>query len=217
LLDIFDKSDMPRLFERLGSHFRGSMTSLTSLFRDEQRKVMDTVLETATDEALAVYRQFYDNHVFLLRFVHDSDNPMPKALSTAAQIVINSDLNREFGQPELDVDTIRSLVEDARRTGIALDDDTLEFTLRQNLERMARDLLEQPESPARLARLTAGMELAVELPFFVEFHEIQTDHYQLKQTVYPARRESAQAGDASAGQWVETFGRLAEILKIRMD
>ncbi|MGA6927119.1 MAG: DUF3536 domain-containing protein, partial [Desulfosarcina sp.] len=138
LFGIFDKSDMPRLFERLGSYFRGSMTSLTSLFRDEQRKVMDTVLETATDEALTVYRQFYDNHVFLLRFVHDSDNPMPKALSTAAEIVISSDLNRAFSQAELDVDSIRSLVEDARRMGIALDADTLEFTLRQNLERMAR-------------------------------------------------------------------------------
>ncbi len=217
LLEIFDKSDIPRLFESLGNYFPGSMYSLTSLFRDEQRKVMDTVLEATTTDAIMMYRQFYDNHVFLMRFIHDSGNPIPKALSVAGEIVINSDLNMELGREALDFDAVRTLIDAAERAGIALNDQTLEYTLRRNLERMARAFHAKPEDMAMMEDLTAGLELAVELPFYVKFQEIQNVHYELKQTVYPDFHKKAAAGDDNARQWTTMFTRLADILKIRME
>jgi alpha-amylase/alpha-mannosidase (GH57 family) len=217
MLGIFQKADFPGLFQSIGTHFHDDLYSLTSLFRDEQRKVLDTILEATTADALTVYRQLYDNHVSLMRFINDSSSRIPKSLAVAGEIVVNHDLKVEFGRAQLDYDAIQALIEEAERAGIALESDTLEFTLRRNLERMADMLADDPADIHLLQELTRGVEMASELPFVVRFQQIQNIHYQLSREIYPTYRRSADKGGVSGRQWVETFRRLAKILKIRIE
>ena len=216
ILGIFDKADFPGLFQSIGNFFPDDHYSLISLFRDEQRKVLETILETTTDEALTVYRQLYDNHVSLMRFINNSSSWIPKSLAVAGDIVVNSDLKTEFGREPLDYDAIQTLIEDADRAGIPLEADTLEFTLRRNLERMAARLAEKAEDLTLLERLTRGVELAVDLPFQVRFQQLQNVHYQLAQEVYPKFKQKADQGAGKAREWVELFHQLADYLKIRI-
>jgi len=217
VLGIFQRGDFPGLFQSIGVHFQDDLYSLTSLFRDEQRKVLDTILEATTEDALTIYRQLYDNHVSLLRFINDSSSRTPKSLAVAGDIVLNHDLNVEFGRAQLDYDAIQALIEDADRAGIVLEADTLEFTLRRNLERIARVLAEDPDDLGLLQELDRGVELAHELPFVVRFQQIQNVHYQLSREIYPMYQKTADKGGVDARQWVGTFHHLAEILKIRIE
>jgi alpha-amylase/alpha-mannosidase (GH57 family) len=217
VLGIFDKSDFPGIFQSLGAYFEESLYSLVSLFRDEQRKVLETILETTTADALTMYRQLYDNHVTLLRFINDSSSQVPKSLYMAGDIVINNDLNIEFGRVQLEYETIRGLIDDAERAGIALDAETLEFTLRQNLERLAKALKAHPEDLELLKKASLAIELAWELPFFVRFQQVQNIFYQLGRHPYPAFREKAEHGDEDARQWIELYCDSAEKLKIRIE
>jgi hypothetical protein len=216
MLGIFQKADFPGLFQSIGTHFQDDLYSLTSLFRDEQRKVLDTILEATTADTLTIYRQLYDNHVSLMRFINDSSSRIPKSLAVAGDIVVNHDLRVEFGRAQLDYEAIQALIEDAERAGIALEADTLEFTLRRNLERLAGELAQDPDNLDLLQELTRGVELAYELPFVVRFQQIQNIHYQLSREIYPLYRKTADRGGSDARQWVETFHRLAEILKIKI-
>jgi hypothetical protein len=177
--------------------------------------VLNTILEATTTDALAMYRQLYDNHVSLMRFINDSSSRIPKALYVAGDIVVNSDLNHEFGREELDYEAIHNLIENAERAGIILDAETLEFTLRNRLEQLARKFQAAPEDVDLLDRLTQGVELAVDLPFLVRFQEVQNIHYTLGQKKYADFRARADEGDDDARQWVATFLHLAEVLKIR--
>jgi alpha-amylase/alpha-mannosidase (GH57 family) len=217
ILGVFDKSDIPGVFRCFGNYFHDATYSLTSLFRDEQRKVLNSILETTTSGALMLYRQLYDNHVALMRFINDSSSQIPKALYVAGDIVVNSDLNQEFDREILTYDAIRGLIEDAERAGIDLDAETLEFTLRRNLERLALELHLHPENLDLLERLAQGIELAAELPFSVRFQEIENIHYTLGQEKYPVYQAKAEGGDDEARQWTATFLRLAKVLKIRMN
>ncbi len=217
ILGVFDKSDIPGVFRCFGNYFHDATYSLTSLFRDEQRKVLNSILETTTSGALMLYRQLYDNHIALMRFINDSSSQIPKALYVAGDIVVNSDLNQEFDREILSYDAIRALIEDAERAGIDLDAETLEFTLRRNLERLALELHLHPENLDLLERLAQGIELAAELPFSVRFQEIENIHYSLGQEKYPVYQAKAEGGDDEARQWTATFLRLAKVLKIRMN
>ncbi|MGA9263388.1 MAG: hypothetical protein WBV95_15530, partial [Desulfobacterales bacterium] len=114
-----------------------------------------------------------------------------------------------------DYDAIHNLIEDAERAGIALDAETLEFTLRNRLEQLARKFQAAPDDVDLLDQLAQGVELAVGLPFLVRFQEVQNIHYTLGQKKYDDFRARADEGDDEARQWVATFLRLAEILKIR--
>jgi hypothetical protein len=126
-------------------------------------------------------------------------------------------LRFEFSRDELDHDTIRNSIEDAELSGIALDAQTLEFTLRQNLERTAAVLGQAPESIDLLEKLAAGVELVYAMPFNLNLRKIQNIQYDLNQRIYPGYRQKADAGEAAAIRWIEYADILNEKLLIQPD
>src|SRR5207248_6368401 len=96
----FETADLPAVIRLLDLHFPGSAYSVKSLFRDEQRKIVDLVLQSTIAEAEAAYRGVYERHAPLMRFLADLDNAMPMPLLLAATFVLNTDLRRAFSDPD---------------------------------------------------------------------------------------------------------------------
>jgi hypothetical protein len=187
------------------------------LFRDEQRKILDIILEATEADAQSVYRHLFEHHIPLMRFLRDSHSPPPRALATAGELVVNSRLRREFARDQLDFEAIQSFLEEADLAGIPLDADTLEFTLRTNLERMALNFLSSPEQHDLLAQMVSGIELVYALPFDVNLRKVQDLHYTLAQRIYPKFKQNAQQGDSRTDRWVKDFEKLSEKLMIRIE
>jgi hypothetical protein len=217
IFEAYEKGDIPEVFRMLDQHFGNSLYSIRSLFRDEQRKILETVLEAAQAEALSAYRNLYEHHVPLIRFLKDSGTPPPRALYMAGELVLNSDLRRVFRHEELDHEAIKILIEDAELGGIALDADTLEYTLRKNLERQAVKLRSDPMKLVLLEKLLEGIELVYALPFDVNLRKIQNVHYDLGQRLYPELKRKTEQRGRHAGKWMERFEALSEKLLISFE
>jgi alpha-amylase/alpha-mannosidase (GH57 family) len=212
---MFEKADFPAVLKVQDKFFGSSQYSLKSLFRDQQRRIIRLILQTAQEDAMSAYRPLYENYTPLMRFLKDSGTPTPPVLMTAGELVVNEDLRLEFDREELDHDVIQSLIEAAELAGIALDAQTLEFVLRHKLERLAQDYGQNPEQIDLLERMVAGMNLVYALPFHVNLRKAQNIQYDLNQRVYPAYRDKAAQGDADAGKWLEYAEALNEKLLIK--
>src|ERR1051325_3458277 len=70
--------------------------SLRSIFHDDQRKILGIIMKSTLSEAEAVYRQLYETHAPMMRFVSDLRAPLPKAFSMAAEFALNSSLRAAF-------------------------------------------------------------------------------------------------------------------------
>ena len=210
----FSRADIPEVIRAFDRGFGTDTYSLKSLFRDEQRNILSQILISTLDEAEAVYRQLYEHHAPLMRFLSDLKTPLPKAFRTTAEYALNSHLRRAFSD-ELDIGRIRSLLEEARLGGVDLDATTLEFTLRKTIERMAGRVREDSTDLADLHALREAIELTEELPFSVTLWTVQNIVYDLRQQVYPAMRDRADAED-EARAWVEDFDALARKLSLKM-
>jgi alpha-amylase/alpha-mannosidase (GH57 family) len=217
IVDLFNAADFPRILKLLDQHFKGSLFSLKSLFRDQQRKILDLLIEPAIPAIISAYRHLYEPHMPLLRFLKDSGSHPPKVLSTAAELVLNHDLWREFDRELLDYEAVHRLLEEVHLAGIILETDTLEYTLRKNLERVAVRFQNRPEEFELLDSLATGVKLVNSLPFDVNLRKVQNVYYELLHRVYPDCRRQVQNGDQSAGKWVERFIQLGEKLLIHME
>ena len=215
--EAFGKADFPETILLLDKHFGASIYSLTSLFRDEQRKILDLILGATLQEVETIYRQLYEHHVPLMRFLKGSGVSPPKPLYVAAELVLNASLRGAFEDEELDPELITTFLEEAEVEGIFLDADTLEYALRKSLERLADRLLANPSELHLLQRLVAGIGLLGSLPFQVNLWKVQNISYDLYQKVYPELRKRAEKGDETAGEWIGIFKRLGEKLSIRIE
>jgi alpha-amylase/alpha-mannosidase (GH57 family) len=215
--EVFNRADFAETLRLLDDHFGPSTFALKSLFRDEQRRILDIVLESTLADAEAIYRQLYDNYVPLMRFLRDSGSPPPKALCAAAEMVLNGTLRRAFENEEFYPDLINPLLEEVTLAGISLDTGTLEFAFRRSIERMADRLLASPTELGLLQRLEAALSVIGSLPFEVNLWKVQNICYDVLGDVYRNLQSSAEQGDKSARQWVNTFRNLLGKLSIRIE
>jgi hypothetical protein len=90
--------------------------------------VLKRILEATLAEAEATYRQIYEHHAPLMRFLNnlsmpldDLSVPVPKALQMAISFIIIMDLRRAFEADAPNLGRIRTLLEEARLWRLELD------------------------------------------------------------------------------------------------
>ncbi len=213
----FVRADFPETLRLLDKHFGPSAYSLGFLFRDEQRKILDIILDTTLADIEAIYRQLYETNVPLMRFLKDSGTPPPRALYAAAEVVLNAGLRRAFEKEEFSPEFIDTFLDESRSEGISLDEDTLEYALRRSLERIVERLFASPTELGLLEKLNEAVNILRSLPFQVNLWKVQNTFYDLLQTVYPELREKAHQGDENSRKWVGHFRALGQKLSVRVE
>jgi hypothetical protein len=210
--EVFSRGDLPEVIRTLDRGFGKNIYSLKSLFRDEQRRVLNRILNSTLAEAETVYRQLYEHHASLLRFLADLGNPLPRSLQTAAEFSVNTSLRRTLEVDELDLGRIAALFDEARTLKILLDGVSIGYTLKKRVEQMAERFRANPSEILLLQKLTAAVGLAGSLPFEVDFWKAQNIYFEMQQKVYPDFRDKAEKGEESAQAWVSQFVSLGEKL-----
>jgi alpha-amylase/alpha-mannosidase (GH57 family) len=213
----FVRGDFAETFRMLDKHFGGPTYSLRFLFRDEQRELLDIILESTLADVEAIYRQLYETNVPMMRFLKDSGVPPPKALYAAAEVVVNTGLRRAFESQELSPEVIDTFLDESRSEGISLDEETLEYALRGNLQRMVERFFASPTELFLLKKLNEAVGILRSLSFQVNLWKVQNVFYDLAQTVYPELREKANQGDEKAREWVGQFRALGQKLSVRVE
>lgn len=214
VVGAFERADLPEVIRLLDKNFLDLTYSLKSLFRDEQRKLLNLILDSTRQHAEAVYQQLYEHNVPLMRFLADLGTPPIKAFQTAAEFALNGHLRRAFEEAELDFDRIQLLLEEARVVQVGLDTEILGYTLEQNIEQKMEQFFARPADLDALQRLEAVVNLACSLPFEVNLWQTQNVYYGMLQTFYPKFLKKAERGDQNAQAWVKHFRVLGDKLRV---
>ncbi len=215
--EAFYRADVPEVIRLLDRGFGTNIYSLKSLFKDEQRKLLDEILRSTVAEAEAAYRQVYEHHAALLRFLHGLGLPAPKVFQNAASVALNSMLRHAFESRQLDVERVRTLLEESRVAGAELDHTTLEYALRKRIERLSDRFFADPLDADALQHLDQALALQKDLPFQLVLWSVQNKCYEILQTVYPDMVRRARRGSAEAELWIHIFYSLGEKLRLYVE
>jgi alpha-amylase/alpha-mannosidase (GH57 family) len=216
VIGAFSRADMPEALRLLDKHFLELTYSLRSLFRDEQRRVLDLIVGSAMTDAEGLSARLYEAHSPLLRYLATLDFPLPPALGRLADFVLNTTLRRELGRRELDFSRIRTLLEEAQGVGIELDRVGMGYALGQAMEAAMEQWVDRPEQLGRLRRLRRTAELAQSLPFEIDLSVVQNYFFRTLETELPRFGEQAERGDPVAVEWRDNFKALGKALGMRV-
>jgi len=214
LIECFSKADTAAVIRILDEEFSEYSYSLSSLFRDEQRKIVGLILNDSLTSAAAAYRTIYENQAPLIRFLNSLNIPVPAAFKAAADVAINSQLRQSFERPDLDADNIQSFLKEAATSRVPLDTTTLEFAMRKRLEELAAHFAEHPDDMEIVQRFRKQLELAQTLPFPVTLWEVQNISYAPLMKAIEERRLAAENNDPEAVTWMKELTALRDGLRI---
>jgi alpha-amylase/alpha-mannosidase (GH57 family) len=210
----FESGDFTDLVKAIDVAFGSVSYSLKLLFRDEQRKILRIILNSALEEAESSYRQLYDSRAPLMRFIAAHGIPLIRHFQAAAEVTLNAELRRAIEAESLNVDLVRALMEEANAVHVDLDAATLEFALRGKLETMAEEWESQPCNAEKLASLEAAVKLARSFPFEVRLWDIQNVYHSV--LLNSANGNKPHAAGCEGPEWTQTFRSLGDQLGMRM-
>ncbi|HMF75099.1 MAG TPA: DUF3536 domain-containing protein, partial [Bryobacteraceae bacterium] len=212
----FERVDIPEVVRLLDKRFGEKTYSLRSLFRDEQRRIVRTILSATVAEAETAYLQLYEHHAALMRFITSLGTPMPREFTAAVEYAINSLLRRACSAEELDGDRIRNLLREARSSSLSIDKTTIEFQLRRKIDGLAGRFASEPASLDKLLDLKKALLIVRQMPFPINLWSAQNHVYAIQGGLYARTRRRAQRGDTKAQTWVDNYLALSELLSIRV-
>ena len=210
-LSVFEAGDFPEALRLLDLYFDGMQYSLKSLFKDEQKRILDLILAKTLEDAAESYRSIYQHHGPLLHFLRDMNQPVPDVLRITAEFVLNTDLKRTMDGDNVDTVRIAMLMELVKREGVKLEEAGLAFSASNSLNRLMRRLREDPQNLKLLEHIYVFVTLMQMLPFRIDYWEAQNIYYSMFNHVYPA---VAQDVEQQSRSWSERFLALGEKLQI---
>jgi alpha-amylase/alpha-mannosidase (GH57 family) len=222
----FDEASFPDTIRAIEQHFGTPGYSLSDLFRDEQQRLLEEVLDATLADVENTFRSIYRVRASLMRFLAGLDAKMPAALASTAEVVINAQLRDAFDE-DLDPGQIRGLVEEADRFGVAIDIEGVEHAYRRAVDRIIARLTRGLGEPGVFDRFgTAeerffqGVETLVDvaetLPFEADLSRAQNLCWRVLIGHRPTLVVRGEAGDVAAARWVETIDRLTERLHMEI-
>jgi alpha-amylase/alpha-mannosidase (GH57 family) len=213
LMESFAQADTTGALRRLTEAFPNNTLSLRTLFRDQQRKIVNIILNESLATAQAAYRTIYENHAPLVRFLHSLGIPIPAAFQSAVEIALNSQLKKAFEGEALDAESIQSYLKEATLANVKLDAPGLEYTILKRLEKEATEFAVQPTNLERVQRLRKLLDFVATLPFPVRLWDVQNICFApLIRAMQDLQQEAVR--DAPAKDTLDELALLRERLRI---
>ena len=217
LFDVFGRAEFPAALLLLEKTIGTATYSLRHLFRDEQRRILQIVLEANLSNAEAAYRQIYDANAPLLLFLKDLNVPAPRALAAAAEYLLNVAIRRAFENPVFELNSVRQLLDAAALHGVTLDPAFLDMAIRRRMEQIAEDFGQRPTETEALQRLDAIAGLLPDFPFEIYLRTVQNIYYHVLTEIFPLMKKKARRREKKAKEWVDIFHALGAKIGVRTE
>jgi alpha-amylase/alpha-mannosidase (GH57 family) len=173
------RAKFPEVIRLLDRYYGHMDYSLTSLFRDEQRRIVQVILNSTLSSIENSLTTIYEDHASLLHYLSQTSLPKPPALTLAAEFAINAGLRKALEGDPVDQALLRSFLALAKADQIPLETATLSYIADQRMKRAMVELQISAGSLELLDRALALARTLVELPFELNLWQAQNIWYEI--------------------------------------
>lgn len=208
------RADLPTVIRAFDQYFPPPHYSIRSLFRDEQRRIVDLILQSTLAEVEASLAAIYEKQASLLHFLSQAGLPRPDALTIAATFAINAGLRRALESEPIDALQVRSYLDLANSDQVPMDTTRLGYIADQKMKRamigLQNEVLEQSEQLSTLENALLVARTLSELPFDLNL-------WQAQNLWYDVWRRAPQPAVPDPEVWSKGFRELGWLLRISVD
>jgi len=176
------RADFPEVIRLIDRFYGHADYSLTSLFRDEQRRIVALILNSTLLDIENSLKTIYQDHASLLHYLSQAGLPKPPALTLAAGFAINAGLRRTLEAEPIDLPQMRYLLSLAKADQVQLESATLSYIADQRMKRAMVELVMSSGSVEMLDRALGLARTLTELPFDLNLWQAQNIWYEILRT-----------------------------------
>jgi alpha-amylase/alpha-mannosidase (GH57 family) len=209
------RANLPEIIRLIDRFFGGTAYSLTSLFADEQHRILNTILNQTISEMEDSLEKIYQDHASLLHFLTETGMAAPPALASAARFAINASLRRAIEAEIFDTIEIDVLLNRAKADQIPLDTTLLGYTAGQRMKRAMIALETAVALGAEDAAASAALTTALVVSDTIHRMPFEVNIWQAQNIWNDLLRRSDRS--TWPPEWTADFRKLGQSMNISVD
>lgn len=213
--EAFSRSDIAEIMRLIDATFGPYHYSLWHLLKDEQRMVVNNILNATLTDIENSFRHINEDYYPIMKVVRDLNMPLPKAFRTTFEFILNKDLQKVFENDHLDTEQLHRLVEEVTRWSFDVDKKTLGFVISRKINSLMEEFNKKPDDPATLETINILLSNIHILQLKLDIWKAQNIYFATAKQMYSDMRDKASQNDSHARQWVDLFDTLGSHLNIR--
>lgn len=213
----FHSGNLAEVIHLISSHFGSQKFSFWELFKDEQKKVLNHLLQKETELAEVALKGIYDRNYNLMNVLQQVNIPMPLLFKNNLELVLNNQLRKYFQQAEPKANELKRLVEEVRKWQLPIEKDVLSYVATLKLNEMLADFEEDADQLAVLINLHQILQQIQELDLEPDLWKLQNRTHQIGRLHYAAWQKEALKGVTRAKEMKWFYDLLAQRLNISLE
>ena len=209
--DHVQRANFPEVIRLIDRFYGHADYSLTSLFRDEQRRIVALILNSTLVDIENSLTTIYQDHASLLHYFSQAGLPKPPALTLAAGFAINAGLRRALEGEPIDLPQLRYFLSLAKADQVPLESATLSYIADQRMKRAMVELQMSSGSLEMLDRALALARTLTELPFDLNLWQAQNIWYEILRTSGYALTSLRRRRASALGQGIRRAGHVPHL------
>jgi alpha-amylase/alpha-mannosidase (GH57 family) len=210
----FLRGDSAEAMRLMNCSFEGSSYTLWHLFRDEQRKVLNKLLDSTWAEIEDSFRRIYTRNYTVIQAMRGMNMLLPPALAVPTEFVLNRDIANEVQNVRPNFQKIERLLAEMRRLSLQPDKVALGLEVSKRAAELAAMVATDPENLKVLTYAERTTKALGSLLSEADLQEAENRFFPIILETYPKMVEKAGAGDKEAVRWVETLRSMALLLRM---
>ncbi|CAN5453875.1 DUF3536 domain-containing protein [soil metagenome] len=211
----FKKGNLLGILSLMDNHFGTHNYSFWHLFKDDQKKILEQVLEYNNVGVEGLFRQIFENNYPLVQAIKELNMALPKPLKIPVDFFLNNKIQKIIQEDPINSKELVRTIDEIIRMSVDLDQLTLEFITAERLNNIIEQFYEDYENISLIETSIMLLEEIKRLPINLDPWRAQNITFILGRKHYQSFLIKSKRGDELAQKWCTLYNTLCEELNLK--
>lgn len=183
ITESFNRGNIYETIALFDKHFGDHNYSFWHLFRDDQRRILNKVLQNSLSGIETLFKQVFENNYPLIQAFTHFQNKIPKQLKIPVDYVFNNELQQIIKSENVDIGKLRNIADEIKRFSVLLDKITIGFIASVKITALAELLAQNPQDEKL-------MKVIIELIDIFNTLEVPVDDWRAQNIIFNIRENN---------------------------
>ena len=214
--EAFQKSRVHEAVVLMDKHFGMHNYSFWHLFKEDQKELLNKVLEETMNIVEGTFRQIYKNNYSVLQAMKQLSIQAPRPLKDAGEFTVNSKLRRMLKHDYIERAELNAMVESIDNLDVDIDSVGLSYLAGERINHFMEHVEQHPDDLNYMKRAVRFIQASFQVHLQPDLWKAQNIAFIIHRENFARMSRKQDQGNEHATQWLKTFAQLFEVLNIRV-
>lgn len=212
----FNQSRVADVIGVMQLHFGPEKFSLNSLLKDEQRKILEQIIQKDINQTEDSYKKIYNRNYNSMTVLKNAGLPIPSILMLNLETVLNNEIRNFFKNNILYPARLEKLSNEVSLWNITIDKESIAYVAEIKLFTLVQELETKYVDTKFIKMIVRLLNQLNKLNIDLVLSKLQNEYFKLARKLFYNTDQTCVVTSSNDAEWIGPFNDLGKKLKVKV-